>query len=97
MKALVKQTVKQTDNRAVSRSLKQLEPELEPEVYPSYSYPANRPALRGDQSRLAARIAAVQLDRLDELTLLGYPALDPATREVYEVALRLAARKVLES
>jgi hypothetical protein len=48
--------------------------------------------------RLARRIAAHQVERLDELSLLGgYPSLDPATREVYETALRLAARSILES
>lgn len=63
---------------------------------PSYSYPANVSPLRGDQSKLAARIAANQIERLDELSLIGCPSLDPATRDVYEAALRLAARKVLE-
>lgn len=40
-------------------------------------------------------LAAEQVRQLDELALIGYAPLDPATRAVYEVALRLAAERVL--
>jgi hypothetical protein len=47
--------------------------------------------------RLADRIADRQLVRLDELAFaLGYPEYDADQREVVRVALRLAARDVLE-
>lgn len=44
-----------------------------------------------------AKIATEAVKRLDELALLGYPILDPATRSVYEVVIRHVAEGVLES
>lgn len=63
--------------------------------------PANRPATRRARvsvsaDRLAARIAANAIAEVDELALVGYPALDPAHRDVAEQAIRLAARRELE-
>lgn len=91
---------KQTVNRTVSRPFKQSEPESERDTKDGPSQPLHSVIARSshtDVERVSRRIAANQLDRLDELSLIGYPGLDPATREVYEVALRLAARGVLES
>lgn len=54
--------------------------------------------LAQDVGILAARIAANQVDQLDQLSLIGYTlGLDEQTRDVVETSLRLAARKVLES
>ena len=64
---------------------------------PSYSLPATAQHYVGDLDRLARRIAALGVDRLDELSLIGYQALDPTTRAVYEEALRLVVRGELES
>lgn len=47
--------------------------------------------------RLARRIAANGLERLDELTHIGLPVLDEHDRAVVETALFYAARGVLES
>jgi len=45
---------------------------------------------------LAKRIAAAQVERLGELALIGYPALAPDVRAVYQTALRLAAISVMD-
>ena len=45
---------------------------------------------------LAEHIAAAQVQHLGELALIGYPALAPDVRAVYQTALRLAAVSVMD-
>ncbi len=49
------------------------------------------------QERFAQRAAAIQIEQLDQLALLGYPtSFDEVTRDVVETTLRLAIRSMLE-
>lgn len=48
------------------------------------------------KSHVGERIASEAVRQLDELSLIGYPSLDPATRAVYAETIRLVARRVLE-
>lgn len=57
--------------------------------------PATEVLLRRD--RLAARIAANCVEQIDQLSLIGYPSLEPAHRAVVEQTIRLVARRVIES
>ena len=45
---------------------------------------------------LAERIAAAQVERLEELALIDYPNLTPDVRVVYQTALWLAAISVMD-
>lgn len=103
MKTVRKANGLHADNRVA----KQLEPELEPALEGTPPVPANGVGLRrvGDVANevvaewgarridtLSARIAANQVERLRELSLVGY-----APRwSVVETALRLEARRILE-
>lgn len=48
-------------------------------------------------SRTARRIALDATERIDQLSLVGYPSLDPAYRAVVEEAVFYAARNGIEA
>ena len=88
--------------QTVSSSLKQLEPELEPalEIEQTTVGNANLPWSRRCSCQhvlnLPDQLANEAVKQLDELALIGYPALDPATRSVYATTIRLVAERALE-
>ena len=69
-----------------------------PRPDPTRSYlppvPATEVLLRRD--RLSTRIAANATEQVDQLALIGYPALEPGHLAVIEQTIRLVARGELE-